>query len=156
MLPLVLSTLLLAPLERPPAPKIHAEADWPFAASTGDAPKRVVIRSLSQLVHAHAHQEDEAVDENKEAQRVATALRVKEIDWKRQMLIVVHEGEIRNPRRLEVILSSGEKLLIVQVTSIIPGAEREPFKEPRYLSRVYLVDRFDDEVKFTHQIRALK
>jgi hypothetical protein len=162
MVSLLLSAVLLAPLEAPPGVRVQAEGDWPFAALEGETPRRVVIRSAAQLVHAHPREEDKAGkepserDEKIEAEMVAKALKVKEIDWKRHMLLVVHEGGIRNRRWLELSFEMKDKTLNVLVTSVLPGAETEPFKIPRRLSRVYLVDRFDDEVKFTHKIKAQK
>jgi hypothetical protein len=160
MLSLLLSAVLLAPLEAPPGVRVHAEGDWPFAALEGETPRRIVIRSPGQLVRSHPREEGKDSpnerDEKVEAEMVAKALKVKEIDWKRHMLLVVHEGGIRNRRWLELSFEMKDKTLNVIVTSVLPGTETEPFQVPRRLSRVYLVDRFDDEVKFTHKIKAVK
>lgn len=157
--PLLVALMLSAP-EAPPAIKKVAEGSWPYAAHTGADDRQFVIRNATDLVLAsplRSKKLEKEVAEVMVTQAVARALGVKEINWKTHMIVVVHEGPSRNPAQLQFVRGTvSDRTLTVHVLQIIPGKQKGDEAPLVHASRMFLVDRFDGDVKFDVTTKTLK
>jgi len=97
-LSLLVPALLLADSEPKQAPRVIAQARWAYAGRDGKA-KQFVIRSAADLVANTPFKDRDApqqVLEKAATAEVAKALKVKDIDWSKQMLVVVTAGTKRS------------------------------------------------------------
>lgn len=123
-----------------------ATGGWPFASANPDdktGPKQYVVRSAEDLAKA-ANQKD--ADKVKE--QLLKVLKVKDVDWKTQMLIVVTGGvQSSGGYSLDVTgLEVKDKVLTVKWKLNPPkGAATAAFTHP---ATVVLIERFEGEVKF--------
>jgi hypothetical protein len=134
----------------PPA-KLYAHTRWPYAGFLGRKDERV-IRSAAELAEAAPPKDGEsaAAARKRVAADVARALKVKAIDWDRQVLVL-----IRVPRAnpLQPVVVTGVKAegrtLTVYYTYYVPVAARPQDRPPQpvSVSLVALVSRTGGPVR---------
>lgn len=142
--------------EKPQAgkePKVLARAYWPHGKADPKSKKgeTVAIKSASELAGRSPWSELDAnsqVVEKMATQAVATLLKVPDIDWNKQMLIVVTAG----PRptggwkvNIDALKVSGKTLAVEWSVTPPTGIVTQAFTHP---GQVILVERFDGPVTF--------
>ena len=143
MLPLTITALTLAAVEGD-APKILARAPWTHARADVKSPGKdkvqLVIRSAAEL--------DAVVTTAEGRANLAKELKVKEIDWTKQMLVVVSDGTQRTGGyRVEVtgLETKGETLTVKWKIAPPKGLATQAFTHP---AEVVLVPAFAGKVAF--------
>ena len=154
LLILTATTALVAGDDKTPEPKILARAYWPYGKANPDAGKKgetVVIRSAAELIKRSPWSELDAppqVVEKNATEAVAKLLKEPDIDWKKQMLIVVTAGaKPTGGWKVNVdALKVQEKTLTVEWSVTPPkGFATQAFTHP---GQVILVERWDGPVMF--------
>jgi len=123
-----------------------AQAPWPYA--TGPS-KEFVVRSTAELVAASPYKKKDD-GEQTVMDDVTKALKVKNIDWKTQMLVVIRLEKV-HPRGIVMgKLEVGKEELTVHYLYWEPVESREgdPKPKPTDGAIMALVDRFEGKVKF--------
>ena len=162
MLALTLAVLVMSAGDPISEVKILGKANWPYALAKLSE-KESVIRRAAELVAASPHfmKDDPAPNktECKVLAEVTKALKVKEIDWKTQMLVVVridkcHPSYAARFTRMEV----DKAKLTVHYSYWEPVAARECDKNPTpvNVAIMALVDRFESDVDFKGDARLPK
>lgn len=130
--------------------KIVARGVWPVRHAK---PTQLVIRNGEELARAHgvaAKDAKEARMQLAAAKDVADLLKVKGIDWKKQMLVVVAAGtKPTGGYSIEVLrLPVKDKTLTAHWKLTNPAAGSIVTQALTYPSQMVLVDRFEGPVKF--------
>ena len=130
--------------------KILARGAWPVRH---EKPTQLVLRNAEELALAHGVAPKDAKEKRFQADvttDVALLLKVKAIDWDKQMLVVATAGkkptggyrvEIRN-------LSVKDKMLLVRWEVHSPAPDAVVTQAITYPAQMVLVERFDGPVKF--------
>jgi PrcB C-terminal len=143
-----------ADVEPAPPVKILATTDWKSFPNTPDleAGKHVVARSAAELVKAIPIQEARGAapeDVRKEVEAAfAKLLKVKSIDWKKQMLVVVTGGKCpQTDYRVEVTgaRAKGKTLTVTWKLHAPKGPAGDAITYP---ATVALLPRHDGKVEF--------
>ena len=153
MLRIVLLALCLsAPALQGQQIKVHAQGVWPFAAGA----REFVVRSPADLVAAIKDKKGDDA-EAKAIAELAKALKVKDIDWKTQMLVVIRLERV-HPMYLGAVgrVEITGKAAIVHYSFYRPVAARPQDKSPTPVAYSFmtLVDRVDGEVQFRADERS--
>jgi hypothetical protein len=134
-------------------PKVLARADWPHGKADPNSKKgeTVAIKSANDLTGRSPWSELDAnsqVVEKMATQAVANLLKVPEIDWSKQMLIVVTAG----PRptggwkvNIDSLKVTGKSLVVEWSVTPPKGIVTQAFTHP---GQVILMERFDGPVTF--------
>ena len=148
----LLAFCVSAPADQGQKITVHARGVWPFAAGG----KEFIVRSPAELVAVGGGKKGDDA-EAKAVAEVAKALKVKDIDWKMHMLVVirldrVHPFYLGGVRQVEV----GGKAATVHYSYYRPVAARPQDKAPTPVAYSFmaLVDRFDGEVQFEAEERS--
>jgi hypothetical protein len=155
---LMLAALALQGGDGPRPLKVFARGTWPYGPAAGGC-NEFVLRSVAELVAASPQKKDDLPPAEARRQALADltkALKVKEIDWKKQMLVVVcvpraHPFRPAAIARLDV---SG-KTLTVHYEYYAPVAARPQDRPPTpaTVPLLALVERFDGPVQFRGERR---
>jgi PrcB C-terminal len=149
-LTLIVPALFLADAEPEKAPRVIAQGRWAYAGRDGKA-KQLVIKSAADLVANTPFKDRDApqqVVEKAATAELTKALKVKDIDWSKQMLVVVTAGTRRSGGyRLEITgLKVKDKELVVSWKLHAPkGAATAALTHP---ATVALVPRHAGKVAF--------
>lgn len=139
-----------------PAGKVEilAQAPWRFGSTDPDArqkPTRLVIRSAADLVTHTPYRDRDALSQFVEAMAtadIAKQLKVKSIDWKKQMLIVVTAGTRPTGGwsvRIQGAAVADGKLEVSSSIAPPKGFATQAFTHP---GTMILVERFEGPVVF--------
>ncbi len=142
--------------------KILARASWPYGQATPDAAKKgelAVIRSAAELTNRSPWNQldapPQAVEKMATAQ-VAKLLKVPDVDWKKQMLILVTAG----PRssggwkvHIDAVKVVGKSVKVEYTITPPAGFATAAFTHP---GEVVLVERFDGPVVFAESPKKPK
>jgi PrcB C-terminal len=134
--------------------KVLARANWPYGKADPEAVKKgeqVVIRNPTELIGRSPWSELDAVPqvvEKMAVQAVAKLLNVPDIDWNKQMLVVVTAG----PRptggwkvNIDSLKVSGKALTVEWSVAPPKGIATQAFTHP---GQVILVERVEGSVTF--------
>ncbi len=134
------------------------EASWPFTTGPADT---FVVRSVKELVEASPQRtrSEQPEVQQRVMDEVTKALKVKDIDWKTQMLLVIRLKQI-HPRGIIVgpIVNHNRSEIAVNYTYWRPVEAREGDipPTPTDVATMVLVHRYDTKVKFTGSERTPK
>lgn len=139
--------------------KIRAEAAWPYAIGPG---KEFVIRNGAELLAASTpkskDQQPPEGAEQKALAEVAKAFKVKEIDWKTQMLVVIRLPKVHPMGiamgRMEV--REGKRIIHCDYWRPVAGRPQDPDPVPTDKTVMFLMDRFEGTITFAGNERTLK
>lgn len=136
------------------AVEILAQAPWRYGSTDPDArqkPAQLVIRSAADLVTHTPYKDRDALPQFVEAMAtadIAKQLKVKTIDWKKQMLIVVTAGTRPTGGwsvRIASLAREGGKLKVAYAIAAPKGFATQAFTHP---GTMILLERFDGPVEF--------
>jgi hypothetical protein len=151
-LTLIVPALLLADSEPTTTPRVIAQGPWAYVTASGDEKaQQLVIRSAADLVTNTPFKDRDAPKaavEKAATAELAKALKVKTIDWSKQMLVVVTAGtKGSGGYRLEITgLKLKDKVLTVSWKLEAPkGAATAALTHP---AKVALVPRHAGKVAF--------
>jgi PrcB C-terminal len=151
-LSLLLPALLVADTEPASSPRVIARGPWAYVTASGDEKaQQLVIKSAADLVKNTPFKDRDAeakVVEKAATAEVAKALKVKDIDWAKQMLVVVTAGtKGSGGYRIEITgLKVKDKELIVSWKLHAPkGAATAALTHPATMA---LVPRFTGKAVF--------
>lgn len=142
--------------------KIHARADWPFARADAEAPKKQdlsVIRTPAELTARPPWSERDAlpqVVEKTATGAVAKLLKTPNIDWDKQMLVVVTAGSKPTGGwkvNIDSVKVHGKTLKVEWSATPPSGIATQAFTHP---GQVILVERFDGPVMFVETAKKGK
>lgn len=129
--------------------KILGRGSW-HTPGKGES-QQIVIRSAEELAKAAGLEkpEDEAV-QKKATETVAKALKVDDIDWKKQMVIVVSAGMKRTGGfKVEVAtIDVADKVMTVHWTVRTPGPGAPVTATITHPAQSVVVERFEGKVAF--------
>jgi hypothetical protein len=130
--------------------KILAHSPWKPALKGGDPPQNV-FRSAEELAKASGLEKPEGEEAQKKAtEAAAKALKVDDIDWKKQMVIVVTGGMKRTGGySIEITkIETADKTMTVHWKLISPGARSAVTQTITHPALTVIVDRFEGTVVF--------
>jgi hypothetical protein len=135
--------------------KVLGRSVWPVR---NKQPAQLVIRSAEELARSHGIEGQDAKDPRFQADVTADAaqlLKVKTIDWKKQMLVVVAAGtKPTGGYTIEILtLPVKDKTLTVHWKLNSPKPDSPVRKAPTYPGQMVLIERFTGEVKFDPPLR---
>jgi len=156
-LKVTLLCLIIVPAVNQPV-AVFKEVRWPFTTGPADT---FVVRSFRELVEASPQRtrSEQPEVQQRVQDEVTKALKVKDIDWKTQMLLVIKLKQIL-PRGIIVgpIVNHNRSEITVNYTYWRPVVSREgdiPPK-PTDVATMVLVNRYDAKVKFIGSERTPK
>jgi hypothetical protein len=138
--------------------KVFARGTWPYGPAAGGR-NEFIIRSAAELAAANPLRKDGLPPAQAERQALAEltrALKVKEIDWKKQMLVIVRVPRAHPFRPAAIArLDVSGKTLTVHYEYYAPVAARPQDRPPTpaTIPLLALVERFDGPVQFRGERR---
>jgi hypothetical protein len=130
--------------------KILARAPWKPALKGGD-PQQYVFRSAEELAKVSGLDKPDGAEAQKKAtEAAAKALKIDDIDWKRQMLLVVTGGMKRTGGyNVEITkIETADKVMTVHWRLNAPKAGSPVTQTITHPAQTALVERFDGKVVF--------
>ena len=152
---MLLACLFLADPEPKAEPKfvfkIQGAGSYPWTQFLGA--KNIAIRNADELVAASTHSMSRATNEARRenaTREICEALKVKDIDWSKQMLLVVSMGERATGGYNIAIVSAAEEKGTLKVTykTKVPGPDEAVTQAFTYPSQVVLVPKFAGKIEF--------
>jgi hypothetical protein len=137
-----------------PQVTLLGQAPWPYATGPG---KEFVVRSVAELVAASPHKKKDNAEQTV-MDDVTKALKVKNIDWKTQMLVVIRLEKI-HPRGIvlgKFEIGKEELTLHYLYWEPVEAREGDAKPKPTDIAVMALADRFEGKVKFQGDQRTPK
>jgi effector-binding domain-containing protein len=148
---LLLTCLFLADPEPKVAFKIEAQGGYPWAQFLGA--KNVALRNAEELVAASTHSMSRATNEARQknaTREICEALKIKDIDWNKQMLLVASMGS-KSTGGYDIKITGAkvdEGVLKVSYKTKSPGPDDLVTQAFTYPSHVVLVPLHKGKIEF--------